>query len=252
MKKLVSILLLATMLLTTAVALSACGHKCAFSTAWSTDAAAHWHACEDESCVEIADKADHTWNNGEITTEATQEADGVKTFTCTVCGYAKTEPVAFTGMTEDAWNAAFSADVFKNFTYNEDSKVSAPGVEVTTLATYKFTESAASMSATVAGQTQTQNVPAAELETVRTSLINSIKELTNFEDYRYDAETKSYVLDGTVHITSLGVDLDTSSLIFEDGKLVKLIYTCKATQNGIEMDVISTITLSDYGTTTIE
>ena len=239
MKKLVSILLLATMLLTTAVALSACGHKCAFSTAWSTDAAAHWHACEDESCVEIADKADHTWNNGEITTEATQEADGVKT-------------VAFTGMTEDAWNAAFSADVFKNFTYNEDSKVSAPGVEVTTLATYKFTESAASMSATVAGQTQTQNVPAAELETVRAPLIDSIKELTNFEDYKYDAETKSYVLDGTVHISSLGVDLDTASLIFENGKLVKLIYACKTTQNGIEMDVISTITLSDYGTTTIE
>ena len=51
----------------------------------------------------------HTWNNGEVTTPATCAAEGVKTFTCTVCGATKTETVAkdssnHTGGTE-IWNA---------------------------------------------------------------------------------------------------------------------------------------------------
>ena len=43
-----------------------------------------------------ADEAEHqhTWNSGEITKEPTTTAEGVKTFTCTVCGATKTEPIA--------------------------------------------------------------------------------------------------------------------------------------------------------------
>ena len=37
----------------------------------------------------------HDWDEGEITKEATPEADGEKTFTCKACGETKTEPVAF-------------------------------------------------------------------------------------------------------------------------------------------------------------
>jgi hypothetical protein len=37
---------------------------------------------------------DHTWNEGEVTTEATEESAGVKTYTCTSCGSAtKTEEI---------------------------------------------------------------------------------------------------------------------------------------------------------------
>ena len=39
----------------------------------------------------------HTWNEGEITTDPTCTAEGVKTFTCTVCGETYTEPVAALG-----------------------------------------------------------------------------------------------------------------------------------------------------------
>lgn len=39
------------------------------------------------------DKVAHTWDEGKITKEATKEADGEKTFTCTVCGETKTEAV---------------------------------------------------------------------------------------------------------------------------------------------------------------
>ena len=36
---------------------------------------------------------EHTWNNGEITKPATVTEEGVKTFTCTVCGNTKTESI---------------------------------------------------------------------------------------------------------------------------------------------------------------
>jgi hypothetical protein len=41
----------------------------------------------------VLDKVAHTWDEGKITKEATKEADGEKTFTCTVCGETKTEAV---------------------------------------------------------------------------------------------------------------------------------------------------------------
>lgn len=35
----------------------------------------------------------HSWNNGEITTPATETTEGVKTYTCTACGETKTESI---------------------------------------------------------------------------------------------------------------------------------------------------------------
>ncbi len=99
MKKLVSLLLAVCMCLSVGVMLTACGdkeHTHTYKTEWSKDATHHWHACEGEDCTEVSDKAEHTWNDGEITTEATAEADGVKTFTCAVCGQTKTETVSIT------------------------------------------------------------------------------------------------------------------------------------------------------------
>ena len=63
------------------------------ATAWSSDATYHWHDCTVSGCGEQFDKAEHTWNEGTITTEATFTSDGVKTYTCTVCEKAKTETV---------------------------------------------------------------------------------------------------------------------------------------------------------------
>ena len=52
---------------------------------WLKSADEHWHACTGENCNEKLDIAEHTWN---IKTEA-----GIKTFTCTICDYQKTEPI---------------------------------------------------------------------------------------------------------------------------------------------------------------
>lgn len=99
MKKIVSMLLAVCMCLFVGVMFTACGdeeHTHTYQTEWSKDATHHWHACSGEDCTDVADKAEHTWNDGEITTEATAEADGVKTFTCTVCGQTKTETISIT------------------------------------------------------------------------------------------------------------------------------------------------------------
>lgn len=46
-------------------------------------------------------KTEHTWDSGKITTEATCEHTGVKTYTCTVCGETKKEEIPKTDHTYD-------------------------------------------------------------------------------------------------------------------------------------------------------
>ena len=50
----------------------------------------HTARCADCPYTEVNN---HYWNSGEVTTEATCAAEGVKTYTCTQCGATKTEPV---------------------------------------------------------------------------------------------------------------------------------------------------------------
>ena len=46
---------------------------------------------------EIPATGEHTWDNGTVTTEPTETAPGVRTYTCTVCGATKTAPIPATG-----------------------------------------------------------------------------------------------------------------------------------------------------------
>ena len=74
--------------------------------AGSYDEVVYCTVCEDEiSRVEkTVDALDHAWDEGEVTTQPTCIAEGVKTFTCTRCDETKTEPVPATGHTAD-WSA---------------------------------------------------------------------------------------------------------------------------------------------------
>ena len=40
----------------------------------------------------------HTWDNGKVTTEPTENEPGVRTFTCTICGQTRTETIPATGV----------------------------------------------------------------------------------------------------------------------------------------------------------
>ena len=62
---------------------------------WSSDETKHWHEC---TCGLNMDAAEHTSDGGKVTTPVTETTDGVKTYTCTVCGYViKTEIIPATG-----------------------------------------------------------------------------------------------------------------------------------------------------------
>ena len=85
----------------------ATGHTHNFSEAWSSDETHHWHECTD--CGDIADNAEHVWNDGEVTKTPTETKAGEKTYTCEVCEKTKTEEIPATGHTHD-FSEAWSSD----------------------------------------------------------------------------------------------------------------------------------------------
>ena len=63
------------------------------SAEWSYDSENHWKECTNEGCNEKFELAAHTFDNGVITAEPTETTDGVRTYTCEICGYEKTESI---------------------------------------------------------------------------------------------------------------------------------------------------------------
>ena len=63
------------------------------SDSWKYDADNHWKICAREGCGEQIKLEAHTFDNGVITTEPTEYSEGVRTYTCAVCGYEKTESI---------------------------------------------------------------------------------------------------------------------------------------------------------------
>ncbi len=94
-KSLILILAITTTFALLLSVLTACGgKKHEFSDKWKNDETYHWHECTKKKHTDTSDKIAHVWDGGEITTQPTEETEGVKTYTCTVCGYKKTGTVA--------------------------------------------------------------------------------------------------------------------------------------------------------------
>ena len=63
-----------------------------YGTDWESDNDEnHYHVCS--VCSDKADVTPHSYDNGVITTPATETTEGVKTYTCSVCHHTKTETV---------------------------------------------------------------------------------------------------------------------------------------------------------------
>ena len=94
-KSLLTILAIALMFVLSLSVLTACNkngeHN--FSEEWSNNETHHWHACADKGCKETKDKAEHSWNGGNVTVEPTTEKEGAMVYTCTVCRREKTEKI---------------------------------------------------------------------------------------------------------------------------------------------------------------
>jgi len=251
MKKFISIVLAFCMLLSLGTLLSSCGHDCVFSEDWTKDATSHWHACTHEGCTETADKAEHIWDEGQITTKATQEAEGVKTFTCTTCGQTKTEAVAFTGLSEEDWNIALSEYTFENVTY-EESATSSLGIDSGTIK-YKLNKDLVWIKNRAVGAPTTQRyTEPAQIEAIRRALVDSIRDIAPYEHYQYDAETKTYKATKKLYIAALKTSTDDITLKFENGKLAEIKYSLKLYAEGGDYTVTSTSKLWDYGTTVVD
>ena len=69
-------------------------HEHVWATTWSSDGDYHWYKCE--NCEEVSQKAAHTWDDGEVTTEPTETTNGIRTYTCETCHKTKT-PLRLSG-----------------------------------------------------------------------------------------------------------------------------------------------------------
>lgn len=72
------------------------GHS--YGSEWSKDATSHWRVC---SVCGNKNVAAHTYDGGKVTKEPTETLEGVKTYTCKVCGMTKTETIPAKGKDDD-------------------------------------------------------------------------------------------------------------------------------------------------------
>lgn len=93
-KSLFTILAIVIVFVLSLSVLTACNkNKHEFSSEWKNDETSHWHECMTKKHSDVADKADHTFDAGVVTTPATETTEGVLTLTCTVCGFQKTKSI---------------------------------------------------------------------------------------------------------------------------------------------------------------
>ena len=69
-------------------------HEHTFAEDWTSDATHHWHAVTCEHKTEVSGKAAHSFGDWTTTKEATEEVEGTREKSCTVCGYKVTEVIA--------------------------------------------------------------------------------------------------------------------------------------------------------------
>ena len=65
---------------------------------YSFDGNYHWLECTD--CYNFFKRGPHAWNSGEVTKAATNDQEGIKTYTCSICNATKTETIPSPAATE--------------------------------------------------------------------------------------------------------------------------------------------------------
>ena len=176
------------------VGLAGCKNKHKFASDWSHDEEYHWHACS--HCDEVADKAAHAWDNGVVTKELTLTENGVKTYTCTVCGATKTEELKHNFSTEwssdetSHWHACSDCDTKKdnaNHTWDAGKVTKEPTSSAKGEKTF---------TCSVCGKTKVEEV--AKLQTVAEAIASNNNATVEFNAVVFGKTSDGfYVSDGT-------------------------------------------------------
>lgn len=74
-KSIITVLALVLVLTLSLSLFSACNKKHKYSTEWKFDEKNHWHECTTKNHTDVADKADHTFDAGVITTQPTETTE---------------------------------------------------------------------------------------------------------------------------------------------------------------------------------
>ena len=88
-------------------------HEHSFTKDWTSNATEHWHAATCGHTKQVSDKAAHTFGEWTVTKAATEEAEGSKERSCSVCGYTATEAIEKLAHTHK-----FATDWTKDETYH--------------------------------------------------------------------------------------------------------------------------------------
>ncbi|MBQ9785043.1 MAG: hypothetical protein IJW29_06045 [Clostridia bacterium] len=229
MKKLLALLLAACACFSVCTVLTACDnrgeHTHAFSKKWSSNNSYHWHECEDESCDEIVDKAEHTFKMHESVSDV---------LVCTVCGKLEnpTPGLLWYKVTEAEWRAALSESAF---TVNGYLNV-----------TVKYTDAASESICYIANGVHKEGDSVSENftfeEFCRRDCGTAFEMIDLYASFQYNAETGSYVL------YDAAVDDEKIELAFKNKKLVSCTVTIGV---GTEDEESWTHTYYNVGTTVI-
>ena len=276
MKKIISALLAVCTCLSVGAMLASCGdesHTHTYKTEWTYDTTHHWHDCEGEACIEVSDKAEHVWDEGRITTEATASVSGEKTYTCTVCQATKGESFAFAGISEEKWKAMISPATLTNYTVKYGGRVTQTDSDTDTVTvsdqsfTVKFNADKCYAYGTVKPEGAEEFVIVNGIFTgedfppvkkIYESIFLAI--LSEYKNYQYNSADNVYEIPKPIDVTieyadtSGFISVSNSRVsISDDGKLLKLVCNYSQREEGLDFLVTSemTYTFSDYNTTVI-
>ncbi|MBQ8345565.1 MAG: hypothetical protein IJY42_04800 [Clostridia bacterium] len=297
MKRLLSCMTALFLCLSLCTALVSCNeteepHEHSFRSEWTYDKTSHWHECIGESCPKQKDKAEHTWVDRGVISDATPESDGVAQKECSVCKATENASVTFAGISKSKWDTMLSAANFENYTLTTE------GVMTVTSATNSFPASTSRVK-TICNMTADKMALQLFAADENAQITDSNAEimvydgeiakaqkvqyaqlfltvLEGYEHFVYDAETQTYKITETITIQKnlesvvVGGDDSVSTMevpaviviknaeatLSADGKILKLV--CDYSQ-AMEMnnDTVTTSGLTtwiftDYGTTVIE
>ena len=75
-------------------------HTHQYPNTWQKNDTQHWRVCTVSGCG-IQETGNHVWDGGKVTSTASCYQTGTRTYTCTVCGYTRTETIPTTAHNYD-------------------------------------------------------------------------------------------------------------------------------------------------------